>query len=47
MSRPSTARAFSNVVLYGYFTAAVVFVLLPVAILILFSFSGARYARFP
>ena len=47
MSRPSTARAFTNVVLYGYFTAAVVFVLLPVAILILFSFSGARYARFP
>ena len=47
MSRASTTRAVTNVVAYGYFTAAVVFVLLPVAILILFSFSGARYARFP
>ena len=47
MSRTSVTRAATSWMLYGYFVAAVVFVLLTVGILILFSFSSARYSRFP
>ena len=47
MAKTRTAERVTNGLLYGYLVAAVAFVLLPVAILILFSFSAARYTRFP
>ena len=47
MAKTSPNTIATNCLLYGYFAAAVGFVLLPVVILIIFSFSAARYSRFP